>query len=171
MSAISYTAVGKLQKPHGIHGAFHFVLDFEPLDEEQMPGVWYIGEGSKVPYFLNEIRFTDGQSGLLRFEDIDNRDAARPLVNSLLYIPAADFGTYFEEPIDYSLYIGYQIVDTTKGLLGIVEEILEYPQQILAQISWREHKVLIPLADELIEDIDEEKKMITLRCPEGLLEL
>lgn len=171
MSATPYTAVGKLQKPHGIHGAFHFVFDFLPTDEENLPTVFYVGEGNKIPYFVKEIRMTSDQGGLIELEEISNREAAKPLVNELIYIPSADFDTYFEETIDYTEYVGFEIIDPERGSLGIIEEILEYPQQIMAQIQRNNQPVLIPLADELIIDVDEQKKIIVLECPDGLLDL
>lgn len=171
MSATPYTAVGKLQKPHGIHGAFHFVFDFLPKDEDNLPSIFYVGEGNKIPYFITEIRMTADQGGLIQLEEVSNREAAKPLVNQLIYIPSADFDTYFEEAVDYTAYIGFTLIDPKRGHLGVIEEIVEYPQQILAQISRNGQPVLIPLADELIIELNEKKKIIELDCPEGLLDI
>jgi len=63
------------------------------------------------------------------------------------------------------------VQDKTHGVLGEIKEIIEYPQQEMAAIIIKEKEVLIPLNEQLILEIDEEKKLISMDLPEGLLNL
>ena len=71
----------------------------------------------------------------------------------------------------YEQYVNYIIEDKTHGSLGKIEEIIEYPQQEMAAISIKEKEVLIPLNEQLIINIDDGTKTISMDLPDGLLNL
>jgi 16S rRNA processing protein RimM len=64
---------------------------------------------------------------------------------------------------------GYSMVDKKYGVLGDVIEIIEYPYQSLAKINFQGTDVLIPLVDAIIVEIDDQKKLIQVNLPEGIL--
>jgi len=63
------------------------------------------------------------------------------------------------------------LVDENHGLIGIINEVTEMPQQEMAVLNYREKEILIPLHATLIEAIDTTNQKITVRLPEGLLDL
>jgi 16S rRNA processing protein RimM len=67
--------------------------------------------------------------------------------------------------------MGYRVVDRTKGLLGTVSGLEEYPMQTLFRIRREEKEILIPVHEDLILSIDPEKKEIVMELPEGIEEL
>ena len=71
----------------------------------------------------------------------------------------------------YKKYVNFEIHDKILGKIGIIEEIIEYPQQEMAAIKFQEKEVLIPLNEQLILTIDAENKVIEMDLPDGLLEL
>jgi 16S rRNA processing protein RimM len=76
-----------------------------------------------------------------------------------------------EIELQYQHCQGFMIVDESLGELGVVKAIEEFPQQEMAIIMYHENEVLIPLNEFIIVNIDENKKVIQVNLPEGLLEI
>ena len=51
-----------------------------------------------------------------------------------------------------------------------MEDIFETPQQLLAQVTYQEKEILIPLNEDFIIKIDNKKKSISLQLPDGLID-
>ena len=66
---------------------------------------------------------------------------------------------------------GYSVIDKTYGAIGIIEKILDFPQQAIFQIKYGEHEILIPARDEFIIGVDRLKKQIELDAPQGLIDI
>ncbi|MFN9710844.1 MAG: 16S rRNA processing protein RimM, partial [Bacteroidota bacterium] len=66
--------------------------------------------------------------------------------------------------------IGYTLLDKEK-VLGIIDEVIEQPHQILCRLIINEKEVLIPLNESTIQKINHPKKQVHTDLPEGLLEI
>lgn len=67
---------------------------------------------------------------------------------------------------------GYKAIDINDGEIGIIKEILEYPQQrLFVIISKYNQEILIPVQTELIDKIDKENKILFFNTPEGFLNI
>jgi 16S rRNA processing protein RimM len=66
---------------------------------------------------------------------------------------------------------GFEVRDVNLGLLGLVQEIVEYPYQSLAKVFYGERELLIPLVDEIIVEINDKKKLLLVNMPEGLIDI
>lgn len=68
---------------------------------------------------------------------------------------------------------GFEIRDINAGVIGVVEDVLENPGQVLLSVKRNGggDNVLIPLVDAFIEGIDEDARLIDVALPDGLLEL
>ena len=62
-------------------------------------------------------------------------------------------------------------IDEEKGELGKVQEIIEYPTQSLIQILINGKEVLIPIHDDIIQDVNREEKKIYIKAPNGLIDM
>ena len=62
-------------------------------------------------------------------------------------------------------------IDETFGELNIIEEVNEFPMQFIAKCTINNKEVLFPLNDEIVTEIDEDKKIIYLDLPIGLVEM
>ena len=166
----SYTSVGILRKPHGLSGAFSFVLTRELKSLKKHPPHFFLEvRGAFIPYFISKIDLKDIFSGYITFEDVSKVEDAKTLVNSELYLDDKAVNTFFKKAADeYSFLIGYTAYDHETEL-GPVADILSHPAQILAEITVNGSEVLIPLVDDLIIEIDKRKKKIVFDVPEGLI--
>ena len=105
------------------------------------------------------------------FQDLKTLEAANQLVGISVYLPldllpekdGNDF--YSHEVVDFL------VVDEEKGELGKVQEIIEYPTQSLIQILINGKEVLIPIHDDIIQDVNREEKKIYINAPNGLIDM
>jgi len=76
-----------------------------------------------------------------------------------------------EEDDSPSILIGYEVTDQKHGLLGKIIHVDDYSGNMVITVIFRENEVLIPLSDDVILGMDEDKRQMRLDCPEGLIEL
>ena len=67
--------------------------------------------------------------------------------------------------------VGFKVVDTAKGELGPITEVLEYPTQAILQVMKGKKEILIPILDQVIQSVDRNKKILTITAPEGLIDM
>ena len=73
--------------------------------------------------------------------------------------------------VTIQMYEGFTIIDKNLGEIGTIESVVEFPQQDMAFVTYKEKEVMIPLNDSIVTQIDEDKKELIVDLPEGLLEL
>ncbi|MCB0518974.1 MAG: 16S rRNA processing protein RimM [Lewinellaceae bacterium] len=166
-------AIGFTKKTHGAGGEVKVVVKEEYLEDFLEADVVFIPlQGKPAPFFLEHVR--EAGDLLAKFEEIDSPSAAASITSKELFLREQDLHHFFEIPAEelhFSVLKGYELVDEEKGSIGQILDIVELPQQELAQVVAGGKEVLIPLHDDLIVKIDRKQKKITLRLPEGLLDL
>ncbi len=173
MSTQQHTVVAKLGKPHGISGAFRFYMLRELKGKNKFPKHFLVHEkGNLLPWFVVKTEWIGFEEGFIWFEEITNPEKAKLYSGRELYLAEKDVTTYFKkDSSDYGFLIGYNAIDETLGQIGVVQEIIENPGQILIAVKSGENEALIPLVEEFIVEINKKKKELQLNLPEGLLDL
>lgn len=163
--------VGKIVKTHGLKGEVTLRIDNEQFDEIEELNYFLLDINDKlIPYFVENIIFHSNKSFVL-FQDLKTLEAANQLVGISAYLPldllpekdGNDF--YSHEVVDFL------VIDEEKGELGKVQEIIEYPTQSLIQILINGKEVLIPIHDDIIQDVNREEKKIYIKAPNGLIDM
>lgn len=165
--------VGYTQKPHGTRGEIKIQIEEEYLEDFMNSKIAFLEiTGKQIPFFLKSMR---GENPMIvKLEDTHTREDAQFLAGKTLFLRAQDVHKpEAQDPDDVALedLVGFRIVDLTYGDIGEIEEIAELPEQLLAILTYQNREVLIPLVDELIEEIHLSNKTVTMDLPEGLLEL
>ena len=168
-----FISVGKLGKPHGISGAFRFLLHLELKNKKKLPNHFMINQkGSFLPWFVKEIEWLGFNEGFILFEEISTPEKAKQYSTCELFLTEKEAESLFKKnvgSIDYLL--GYKARDEKEGELGVIEELIENPGQILCSIKGDGNEIMIPLVEEFISKIDKGKKEIIFNLPEGLLDI
>ena len=163
--------VGKIVKTHGLKGEVTLRIDNEQFDEIEELNYFLLDINDKlIPYFVENITFHSNKSFVL-FQDLKTLEAANQLVGISAYLPldllpekdGNDF--YSHEVVDFL------VIDEEKGELGKVQEIIEYPTQSLIQMVINGKEVLIPIHDDIIQDVNREEKKIYIKAPNGLIDM
>jgi len=166
-----YFYLGKVIKTHSFRGELVFLIESDNPDSYQDIEVVFMDiEGSLVPWFVENIEINNDRA-VVKLEDVVDIDYARSLVKKDLYLPIEKLQALSGTDFYFHEVTGFRVIDTEKGDIGVVEEILERQEQDLIRIMNEGHEILIPMADEIIKDIDRKKKLLHLETPPGLIDL
>jgi len=160
--------IGLLGKAHGVKGEISFMFDDDVFDRVDTDYLILDVDGILVPFFIEEYRFRNDSTALIKFEGVDTQERARELTNSKVYFPRhlTDEG---DAPLTWSFLVGFDIVDAGKEeTVGRISSVDDSTMNILFCL---EDGRLIPASEELITDIDKDNKRITIALPEGILDL
>lgn len=165
--------LGTITKTNGYKGGVNIYLDVDnPFEYENLDAVFVDYRGSLIPYFIQHITIHNSKNtALVYFEDIDHIDEAQRLVKSHLYLPLSTLPKKEGNHFYFHEIIGFSLVDQNIGLLGSIKNVLEYPQQALFQIIYKEKEVLVPVHDDIILEVNRQNKKIIVKLPDGLLEV
>lgn len=170
-----FIPIGFVRKVHGVYGEMRLQVREVFIDDVLKARLLFINRlGKPSPYFVESIR--DAGNILVKFEGVNTPEAAKQLNGSELLMRRTDIvhpdqEAEVEAPLPYAALQGYTIVDTEKGPIGVIDEVIDMPQQALAAVMYEGREVLIPLNEHFIQAIDHAGRRITMELPEGLLEL
>lgn len=174
--SLELVPIGRTNKTHGVDGTLRVTIEDAFWDDFVATEVVFLETGGQpVPFFV-EDRW-GGDPLYLKLEEVDTREAARPLTNKVLSLRREDISAPENENPEagetnvYAKWVGYILSDETLGEIGKIEEIIELPEQFLAGLHYKGQEVMIPLHPDLIGEISHKEKRVTMNLPEGLLEL
>ncbi len=166
-----YFLLGKVIKTYGYKGELIIHLDTDDPDAYEKLKLFFLNmEQSLVPWFINNIDI-NGDLATVKIDDISTLERARELVGLEVYLPLDRLGKLKEKQFYFHEVIGYKAIDEEHGNIGEVTEILERPEQEVLRIIREGREILVPLADEMIKNIDRKGKVIYLTTPPGLIDL
>lgn len=166
---INCTWVGSITGNYGVKGQLKIVLDKDIKNLEK--GTWLFLEIQKkpVPFFIEETLGQD-KSYVVKLKGIDTPEQGREYFN--LSVGVQENNLVEPKTNDLLQLIDYKIIDAnSKREIGLIEDIYDNSAHLLAKVNYQENELLIPLHNELVIDINEREKEITLQLPEGLIDL
>jgi 16S rRNA processing protein RimM len=163
--------LGMVLKPHGLKGELYISLDTDyPEDYQEMESVFMLQNGKLIPFFIEYIQLKNKEA-LVKFEDVEDKDAALAIRGCTLHLPLTELPELTGSQFYFHEIDGFQIEDVNKGALGVVKEVFEAGHQDLIGMEYKGKEVLIPINDEVILEVDRAKGLLKVKLPEGLLEL
>ena len=165
--------VAHIVKVRGLRGEVvaDLLTDFPDRFEGLESLVAIAADGSHRSLQIEEQWF-HGDRLVLKFADFDGPEEARELVGSDLAVPADE---RIELPAD-SFYdwelIGCRVETTGGQAVGEVKGIMRTGGvELLSIVDAAGRDRLVPMASDIVVEIDKEQKIIRIDPPEGLLEL
>lgn len=178
--------VGLLHKPHGLGGeitaqllsdvserfdpravVYVSFLSGKPEGEPQSSGHRGNGVGGEnaggsgpVPVEITSSRQHLGR-WLLRFEGCDSREDADRFRGAILSIPESE-AIIAEGQFLLGDLVGLEVVSADGEMLGVVEDVLDYPAQDILEIRTEQGNRMIPFVRELIPEVDLHEGVMTL---------
>ncbi len=173
LNKLDFFPIGTILKPHGLKG--EMILEVEDGYEDYLTEQEYLMveiEGGLVPFFVSEesLNFRTPTSLSVAFDDYDSTEKVRPLCGCKIYLHK-DVSQDENDFNDFMELQGYTVFDKVKGKLGNIIQIDNYSGNVVLTIEHLAHEVLIPLSENLITGILEDKHELHLDCPEGLIDL
>ena len=160
--------IGKLGKTHGVRGEISFLFDDDVFDRVDADYLILSIDDILVPFFIEEYRFKTDSNALMKFEGIDTQDRARELTGCEVYFPH-ELADSDEDTISWAAIVGFDITDADSNrTIGRIAAVDDSTINILFEL---EDGRLIPASEDLITAIDQQARTITMRLPDGLLNL
>jgi 16S rRNA processing protein RimM len=163
--------LGKISKIHGFEGAVTVKTELNlsediPADEP----VFLEIDGRSVPFFVEESNSPRPGIINLKFEDYDSSEKVKEFVGCSVFISGKSAPQKMNE--DLILLVGYNVSSVAGEPVGIINEVIPNPGQLLLGItSPKGKKLLIPLHEDLVSEINNDLKTITMFIPEGLTDI
>ncbi|HMQ46900.1 MAG TPA: ribosome maturation factor RimM [Saprospiraceae bacterium] len=171
---MAYIEIGKTGKAHGLDGELKLHVNPAFVNELIAADALFIQQnGGPVPYFIEELVELDQQL-LVKLEEVDSKEAAVALSGKVVFLPKAQVQLTAKEAVeasDFFKVIGFLLVDQDHGSVGTIDDIVEYPQQIMAIVQREDRELLIPLNPHFVQRIDVAQQRVLVNLPEGLLDL
>ena len=160
--------IGKLGKTHGVKGEISFLFDDDVFDRVDADYLVLKVDGILVPFFIEEYRFKSDSNAIIKFEDIDTQERARELTGCDVYFPR-ELADSDEGTLTWASLTGFDIIDAKSGTkAGTIASVDDTTLNTLFEL---EDGRLIPASEDLITDIDQSSRTVTILLPEGLLDL
>jgi 16S rRNA processing protein RimM len=163
-----FLAVGKLRRPHGLHG--EIIMDvLTDFPERLQTGMSLFVGPDRQLLQLRSLRWHTAAL-LVAFKDYHTPEQAGELRNQLVYVTAADRPPLPEGEYYHHQLIGLKVVSEQGEVLGKVNEILATGAvDVYVVRAESGAEILIPAADEFIQAIDLERGEMQVRLAPGLL--
>ena len=168
----SYFQIGKIVASHGIHGEVVLLHQLGRLQAPRKLKVLFVETqpGTYLPYFVERATSKKQDELLVQLEGITSKEQARPLAQKKVYLQQAAF----DEQVDPAapLYLlGFEVSDRREGILGLVEEIIELPAQLIVKVPSKGKELLLPINEQTLVGMDRRRKKLDLDLPDGLLDI
>ncbi len=163
---------GNIIKVHGVKGEVMVQVFSDDLtDYESLESVFVEIKQKQIPFFLSSFNFATQKRCILSFEDITTVEQAKTLVGADIYIPVSAMAEADEGRLSYQAIIGFEVVDTIQGKLGIISNFFQKTGQDLLMMDYHDAEILIPVTEEIVHSVDIKTKQVITTLPEGLIEI
>ncbi len=166
-----YVHIGKIVAPHGVAG--QIILEHalgKPIHFKGIDALFVEkNEGSFIPYFIQSATAKTDTITHLQIEGIQSREATSVLMSKKVWLPQDAFQKLVDKSSPLAL-LGYQVQQDGQDL-GIIQEVIEQPHQLMVTILYKGQEAYIPLHEESLLGVDHAKKLVLVNLPDGLPDL
>ena len=158
--------IGKVLKSNGTEGGLVMsFLDIIPEDIDLQEPVFIEFDGLPVPFYFESFTPRGNNRALVQLTGVRNLKDADELAGADVY---AD---YFEEDEEED-FTGWTVRDQDGREVGTVSAHEDIPGNPCLWVKKADGaEVLLPLHEELVLEVDENRQILSLTIPEGILDL
>jgi len=162
--------VGYVSKPHGVKGELSVSLFDGFYSEDLEPEFLLLDiDNGLVPFYIESLRVKGSKTFLVKLEDLESEEKARDFTGIEVYVESKDISS--EEDFHSGSFIGFSVVDESKGDIGVISGVNEISNNPLFIIDCNGDEILVPIAQDFIVGIDDDNKIIAVDLPDGLVDL
>ena len=164
--------LGKIAKKFSYKGEVLAWLDTDdPGLYENLESVFVELHKHLVPFFIQSSSIHKNEFLRVRFEDVEDEEAAERLLGCDVYLPLTMLPKLEGDKFYFHEIIGFTAEDQRLGYIGEIVGVNDTSAQALFEIKNGEIEILIPMIDHFIVKVDRDNKKIILDTPEGLVDL
>lgn len=161
-----FVQIGQVLKSNGTDGQVIISLsgiDAEDISEKEPLFIFH--DGLPVPYFISSAQRRGHNKILAYLTDCCCIEDAEELAGCGLWLhdEDADDGGYID-------FTGWTLRDESKDLALEIKGVEEIPGNPCLIVGYGSGELLVPLHEDLIGAVDEQKMILDMTLPEGLLD-
>lgn len=164
--------IGKIVGAHGLKGTSKIQSYAESLEIFKSVTTLLVSspDGNEKRYEIDWIK-SHSRGALLALKEVTDREQARSLIGSELYINKADLpklevGTYYWFDL-----IGVNVYTSDGRYIGRLDSIIETGANDVYVVKDGDKEILVPALESVVKSIDIESKIMRVELPEGLEEV
>ena len=161
-----FLVVGRIGRPHGIKGEVTIRSESDDPGRFAAGATLFTADGRTL--LIASSRPYRDAGYLIRFDGIEDRNAAEALRGTILTVPTATRRTLDDGEFWASDLVGLTAVDPAGRVLGTVVDVDLGPQDRLVVEGSNGAQILVPFVSDLVDDPEGDR--IVVRPPEGLFE-
>ena len=168
--------IGYTSKVHGKQGELIVKLDVDFLEECKKLESVFIQMNKKdtslIPFFISKSHLQNNGTLLIKIDDVDDTTGAKLLVGKGVYMINSSLPKLSGNQFYHHEVADFKIIDINFGEVGQLHQILNFPKQAIFEVINNDEKeILIPVADDIIVNVDRANKTIEVNTPDGLIDL
>jgi 16S rRNA processing protein RimM len=167
MESEAFAPLGRIVKTHGLNGEVSVIMAAD-LPVERLPGleVWFV----PPPALVRRGRITAVRPGpkgpLFAIDCVNDLATAETLRGCNVLARAADL----PEAIEEFDPVGMTVTDSERGLIGEITDVIVTGANDVWVVEGPFGEVLIPVIDQVVDDIDEESGTARVTLLPGLID-
>ena len=162
ITAQQVISIGKITRTHGKRGEMQCHMSNEYWDNADASFLILKLDNILVPFRVLDWRGKGSDSLIFQLDHIEDEQQAQRLVGTEAFMLVTDMNQEDEVMPTWQSLVGYCVVDTDQGELGIVDQVDETTINTLITLS---DGRLIPIHEDFIIDINAEDKLLTICLP------
>ena len=155
-------SIGKITRTHGKRGEVQCLMENEYWDNADATFLILSIDNILVPFRVLDWRGKGSDSLIFQLDRFTDELQAQQLVGYHAYMLKSDISEENEILPTWQSLKGYRVLDTDQGELGIITDVDETTIITLITLN---NTQLIPLHEDFIIDILQEKQQITICLP------
>jgi 16S rRNA processing protein RimM len=167
-----YIEVARILKPHGLRGELKLqVFSDSDVQLARYQSFWLRNQNELLGEFhVERMRVANG-GAILKLAGLDDRDGAEAYRGCAVMIlrdqlPPAEADSYYIRDL-----MGMRVVCENGQELGILRDVIELPANDVFEVVGDRGEILIPAISGVILSVLLDQRIITVRLPEGLLDI
>ena len=164
--------IGEIVKPHGIRGevkVYSYSGQPENFRHYKEVILQEPAESRTATYKITRSR-EQAKLTILQLEGVASREAAEALKGSRVFLKKTDFPELDSDEYYWHQLVGMQVFTDAGKKLGEVSSIFSTSAHDVLVITGAGREYLIPVNEEIIKEIDDQKGKLLVTPPPGLLE-
>lgn len=165
--------IGYIQKFRGLQGEVELQFTDDPFDRGSAEYLVLKIDEILVPFFLENYRFKNNDTAILKFEDIDNDVKAKKLVGLQVYYPLEHLNDEENQELSsLKALTGFTLYDESFGEVGIINMVDDSSYNTLFYVDHpKKGELVLPYHDDFLVDYNIANRTITLALPQGIIDL
>ena len=172
-ASTDYLRIARVLKSYGTSG--EILMGFREIGPEDLnfkEPVFIMFDGLPVPFFIESFQPKGSSKALVRLTGMKSLEDAEEIAGSDVFAKRSALNDLSDEDegLTIDMLPGWILLDGEGREVGIISDYEPIPGNPCLYIDTPcGAQVMVPLHDDLIVDIDEENRRISLQIPEGLI--